>query len=203
VHLLHPEADCGQDDEAGVSAVALQREHHSLGDGGQARCHGNGQAEGHGGKPGQDAGVAGQGEGIACLQRGEVAAQGAGDGWRAAGVEGLTGTELDPLEALGAENMEAIQHPGAFVVLVVLLVADGTLHVRGLRRGGAEARLWRSWVPLLGRWDNTPRHGDEREGEWSWVLGDGKMKLVEESSEDGQICEEKITLTKPNRSPGG
>lgn len=59
VHLLHPQADCGQDDEAGVPAVALQGEHHPLGDCGQAGRHGHGKTEGHGGQPGQDAGVAG------------------------------------------------------------------------------------------------------------------------------------------------
>ncbi len=51
VHLLHPQADGGQDDEAGVPAVALQREHHSLGDRGQAGCHGHRHAEAHGGQP--------------------------------------------------------------------------------------------------------------------------------------------------------
>lgn len=59
VHLLHPQADGGQDDEAGVPALALQGEHHPLGDRGQAGRHGHRQAEGQGGQPGQDAGVAG------------------------------------------------------------------------------------------------------------------------------------------------
>lgn len=75
-----------------------------------------------------------------------MAAQGAGDGRQAAGVRGLRAAELDPLEALGAKNMEALKHPGAFVVLVVLLVADGTLHIHGLPRGGCCS----SRVPLLG-----------------------------------------------------
>lgn len=59
VHLLNPQADSGQDDEAGVPVVALQGEHHSLGDRGQAGCHGLWQVEGHGGQSGQNAGVAG------------------------------------------------------------------------------------------------------------------------------------------------
>lgn len=152
VHLLHPQADGGQDDEARVPAVALQGEHHPLGD--------RGQAEGHGGHPGQDAGVAGQGEGVPRFQGGEVAAQGAGDGWRASGVGGLVAAQLDLLEALGAKDMQALQHPGAFAVRVVLLVADGTLHIHGLPRGGCCC----SWVSLLGNWDNIPCHGG-REGE--------------------------------------
>lgn len=57
-----------------------------------------------------------------------MAAEGTGNGlWAAAGVSGVTGVELDPLQALCAEDMEALQHPGAFVILVVLLVANGTL----------------------------------------------------------------------------
>lgn len=68
-----------------------------------------------------------------------MAAEGAGDSWWAAEVGGLAGAELDPLEALGAKNMETLQHPWVFVVLVILLVADGTLHIHGLPRDGAEA----------------------------------------------------------------
>ena len=59
VHLLHPQAYGGQDDEAGVPAVPLQGEHHPLGDRGQASRPDRGQAEGRRGQPGQDAGVAG------------------------------------------------------------------------------------------------------------------------------------------------
>ena len=47
VHLLHPEAHRGQDDEASFPA-GLQGEHHPLGDGGQAGRHPHGHAEGHG-----------------------------------------------------------------------------------------------------------------------------------------------------------
>lgn len=86
-----------------------------------------------------------------------MAAERAGDGWWAAWVRGLAWAELDPLEALGAENMVTLQHPGAFVVLVVLLVADGTLHIRGLPRDGAEAGCCSSW-------DYIPWHGGGREG---------------------------------------
>lgn len=60
---------------------------------------------------------------VKCRQRGQGMAA------------GLWGSELDPLEALRAENMEALQHSRAFVVLVVLLIADGTLHIHGLPRG--------------------------------------------------------------------
>lgn len=56
--------------------------------------------------------------------------------------------------------MEALQHPGAFVVLVVLLIADGTLHIHGLPRGRS---CRSSWVPLLGSWDSIPCH-DGRQG---------------------------------------
>lgn len=59
VHLLHPQAHGGQDDEAGVPAVPLQGEHYPLGDRGQAGRLDHGQAEGLWGQPGQDAGVAG------------------------------------------------------------------------------------------------------------------------------------------------
>lgn len=59
VHLLHPQADSGQDDKVGVPVVALQGEHHSLGDRGQVGRHGPRQAEGNMGQPGKDAGVAG------------------------------------------------------------------------------------------------------------------------------------------------
>lgn len=87
-----------------------------------------------------------------------MAAQGAGDGWWAGWVSGFTGVELDPLEALGAKNMEALQHPGTFVVLVVLLVTDGTLHIHGLPRGG----YYSSWAPLLERWDYILCHSGGR-----------------------------------------
>ena len=59
VHLLHPQAHSGQDDEAGVPVLALQGDHHSLGDRGQVGRHGHRQAEGQGGQPGQDARVGG------------------------------------------------------------------------------------------------------------------------------------------------
>lgn len=75
-------------------------------------------------------------------------------------VGGLAAARMDPLEALGAKDMEALQHPGAFVVLVVLLIADGTLHIHGLPRGRS---CRSSWVPLLGSWDNIPCH-DGRQG---------------------------------------
>lgn len=65
-----------------------------------------------------------------------MAAEGAGDGWRAVGVGGLAGAELDSLEAL--------QHAGAFVVLVVLLVADGTPWApQGCCRGWVEQQQLR------------------------------------------------------------
>lgn len=96
-----------------------------------------------------------------------MAAEGAGDSWRAAGVRGLTGAQLDSLEALGAKNMETIQHPGAFVVRVVLLVADGAFDIHGLLRGGAGCCS--SWVPLLGSLDSIPCHGG-REGLESSVM---------------------------------
>lgn len=116
-----------------------------------------------------------------------MAAEGARDGWRAVGVGGLEGAELDPLEALGTKDMQALQHPGAFVVLVVLLVADGTLYIHGFPRGGAGARCCSSWVPRIGSWANFPCH------EWmAWELSDIKMQLVVEYlTEDGKICEEK------------
>lgn len=104
-----------------------------------------------------------------------MAAEGAGDGWWA--VVAPAGAELDPLEAFSAKNMEAIQHPRAFVVLVVLLVADGTLHIYRLPRGDAGAWCCSSWVPLLGSWDNVPCHG-RREREWmecACEVNDGKM----------------------------
>lgn len=83
--------------------------------------------------------------------------------------------------------MQALQHPGAFVVLVVLLVADGTLYIHGFPRGGAGARCCSSWVPRIGSWANFPCH------EWmAWELSDIKMQLVVEYlTEDGKICEEK------------
>lgn len=139
VHLLHPEAHCGQDDEARIPA-GLQGEDHPLGDGGQSGGHRCGHAEGHGRQLGQDAGVAGQGEGVTCLQRGGVAAKGAGDGrtGRALGVRGVSWIrrQLDPLETLGAKDMEALQHARTLAALVVLLVADGTLHICGLHQAG-------------------------------------------------------------------
>ena len=82
-----------------------------------------------------------------------MAAQGAGDGWWDAGVRWLEAADLDPLEALGAKYVVALQHAGTFVVLVVLLVADGTLHIHGLPRGGYRCS---SWAGLLGYWDNIP-----------------------------------------------
>lgn len=125
-----------------------------------------------------------------------MAAEGAGNGWRAVGFRGLTGAELDPLKALGAKNMEALQHPGAFVVLVVLLVADGTFYIHGLPRDAAGARRSSSCVPLLGSWDIIPSH-DRRNSEWmelAWELSDGKKQLGDEYlTEDDEICEEKIT----------
>lgn len=66
--------------------------------------------------------------------------------------------ELDPLEALCAKNMGALQHPGAFVVLVVLLVADGTFSIHRFLRGGAGARSRGNRVPLLHSLDNIPCH---------------------------------------------
>lgn len=93
-----------------------------------------------------------------------MAAEGARDGWWAAGIRGLAGTELDPLKALGAENMETLQHPGAFVVLVVFLVADGTFHIHGFPWGAAGAGCCSSWVPLLGSWDSIPCHAGNEEG---------------------------------------
>lgn len=66
VHLLHLQADGGQDDEVAVPAAAaaaagaLQREHHSLGDRrhacGNCRRHPEGR---HAGQPAHDLGVAG------------------------------------------------------------------------------------------------------------------------------------------------
>lgn len=106
-----------------------------------------------------------------------MAAEGARDGRRAAGVGELAGAELDSLEALSAKNMETLQHPGAFVVLVVLLVADGTFYIHGLLRGAAGAGCCSSWFPLLGSLDNIPCH-DGREGNWmelSVELSDGEM----------------------------
>lgn len=97
-----------------------------------------------------------------------MAAEGAGESWRAVGVRGLTGAELDPLEALCAKHMEALQHSGAFVVLVVLLVADRTFNIHGLLRGGARAQC-SSWVPLLGSLDTLPCHSG-REGLGSSVM---------------------------------
>lgn len=90
-----------------------------------------------------------------------MAAQWAGDGWRAVGVAGVAGAQLDPLEALSAKNMEALQHAGTFVVLVVLLVADGTLYIHGLHRAGAGC-FCGTWILLLGNWDNIPCHGGVR-----------------------------------------
>lgn len=54
VHLLHPQAHGGQDDEMGVPVVSLQGQNYSLGD----RCRSPGQAEGYVGQPGEDVGVA-------------------------------------------------------------------------------------------------------------------------------------------------
>lgn len=48
VHLLHPQAHGGQDDEMGVPVVGLQGQHYSLGDCRQAP----GQAEGYMGQSG-------------------------------------------------------------------------------------------------------------------------------------------------------
>lgn len=98
-----------------------------------------------------------------------MAAEGTGESWRAVGVRGLTGAELDPLEALCAKHMEALQHSGTFVVLVVFLVADRTFNIHGLLRGGARAQCCSSWVPLLGRLDNIPCHSG-REGLGSSVM---------------------------------
>ena len=115
-----------------------------------------------------------------------MAAEGAGDGWRAVRVGGLAGAELDPLEALGTKDMQALQHPWAFVVLVVLLVADGTLYIYGLPRDGAGASCCCSRVPRTGSWDNFPCH------EWmAREFSDVKMQIVDEYlTEDGKICEE-------------
>lgn len=126
VHLLHPEAHCGQDDVAGVGAVTLKGEHHSL-----VHCGGqcNRQPEGHRGQAGQYEGVTGEGAGVSGLQGGEVAAQRTGQGWWTVRVPGHKGAQLDPLETLCAEGMQALQHARAFVVWVVLLVADGALHI--------------------------------------------------------------------------
>lgn len=146
VHLLHPQAHGGQDDEVGVPVVGLQGQHHPLGE----RGHAPGQAEGHMGQPGEDVGVAGQGEGVVpVLQRGEAAAEGAGNRRWAVWDVGLRGEELDSLQALGAKNVVAPEHTGAFVVAVVLLVADGAFHVHGLL----------VWVLLLKDLDNVPSHG--------------------------------------------
>lgn len=94
----------------------------------------------------QDAGVAGQGEGVASLQQGGVAAEGAENG-RAARALGVCGFswirgQLDSLEALGAEDVEAFQHARTLATLVVLVVADGTLHLCGLTRLRAECRCF-------------------------------------------------------------
>lgn len=58
VHLLHLQADSGQDDKAGIPGVTLQGEHHPLGECGQACCHSRRQTEGNVGQTGKDAGVA-------------------------------------------------------------------------------------------------------------------------------------------------
>lgn len=80
-----------------------------------------------------------------------MSAEGAGDGRGAVVVGRLRGVGLDPLEAFCAENMGALQRAGRLVELVVLLVADGTLGLRGLFRGGSGLCLVRS----LG---SIPRH---------------------------------------------
>lgn len=54
VHLLHPQAHGGQDDEMSVPVVGIQRQHYPLGDG----RHAPGQAEGDVGQPGEDVGAA-------------------------------------------------------------------------------------------------------------------------------------------------
>lgn len=83
-----------------------------------------------------------------------MAAERARDGLWAVGV---SGADLDPLEALGAKNMETLQHPGAFIVMVILLVADGTFHIHGFPWTGAMAGCGRSSkIPVQGCWDNMP-----------------------------------------------
>jgi len=94
-----------------------------------------------------------------------MAAERAGDGWWAAGVREVIGGEIDPLEAFCAKNMEALQHPGAFVALIVLLVADGTLYIHGLPGVGTGAGCCSSWVPVLKSWDHIPCHG-RRAARW-------------------------------------
>lgn len=70
---------------------------------------------------------------------------------------GVRGAELNPLEALSAKNVETLQHPGAFVVAVVLLVADGAFHIHGFPWTGATAGHGSSsGIPLLRHWGNMP-----------------------------------------------
>lgn len=98
-----------------------------------------------------------------------MAAQGAGDSWWAGWVGGLTGAELDPLEALSAKNMEALQHPGAFVMLVVFLVTDGTLHIHGF-----PSRCCNKWATLLESRDHILCH--------DCMFGGLMLKPVEDSN---------------------
>lgn len=152
MHLLHPEAHSGQDDEAGITVFTFERQHHSLGDCGQAGRHGDRQSEGHRGQPGEDAGVAGQREGIAGLQECEVAAEWTGDGRWAVAVPRVKRAQLDSLETLCTEDMKTLQHARALVVRVILLVADGTLHIHVLP-GSRERR-----VPWVGGYNSIPCH---------------------------------------------
>lgn len=74
---------------------------------------------------------------MAVLQWGEAATEGTGNSRWAVWESGVRGKELDSLEALGAKNMVAPEDTGAFVVTVVLLVADGAFYLRRLLRGRA------------------------------------------------------------------
>lgn len=73
-------------------------------------------------------------------------------------ASGVRGQELDSLEALGAKNMVAPEHTGAFVVMVVLLVADGAFDIHRLLGGGTGAAYSSVWVVLLKHLDNVSSH---------------------------------------------